>query len=229
MPEGYCVKERKKVEIKDPQQVTMKNGRPAIQGTCPDCGTKIFKIGKLEADHAAPPAPGPGRAGIALKGAIPPPGGARSRRNRPLRRRYFNAQATFRSAVGVVAAVPCRWRDAAPATTTATHLRSSGESSRRTAGERRPPGGQRHRQPTDFKLNPSDPTVKSGDVTFNATNDGQTSLVEVEADRRGPGARGHAARPEGHVTVNLPPGTYEWYCPIANHKDLGMKGEITVK
>ena len=36
-----------KVEIKDPQQVTMKNGRPAIQGTCPDCGTKIFKIGKL--------------------------------------------------------------------------------------------------------------------------------------------------------------------------------------
>jgi hypothetical protein len=26
----------------------MKNGRPAIQGVCPDCGTKIFKIGKLE-------------------------------------------------------------------------------------------------------------------------------------------------------------------------------------
>jgi hypothetical protein len=48
MPTGYCVKERKKVEIKDPQQVTMKNGRPAIQGTCPDCGTKIFKIGKME-------------------------------------------------------------------------------------------------------------------------------------------------------------------------------------
>jgi hypothetical protein len=41
-------KERKKVEIKDAKQVTMKNGRPAIQGTCPDCGTKIFKIGKLE-------------------------------------------------------------------------------------------------------------------------------------------------------------------------------------
>jgi len=38
MPEGYCVKERKKVEIKDPEQITMKNGRPAITGTCPDCG-----------------------------------------------------------------------------------------------------------------------------------------------------------------------------------------------
>jgi hypothetical protein len=47
MAQGYCVKERKKVEIKDPKQVTMKNGRPAIQGICPDCGTKIFKIGKL--------------------------------------------------------------------------------------------------------------------------------------------------------------------------------------
>jgi hypothetical protein len=47
MPEGYCVKERKKVEIQDAKQVTMKNGRPAIQGVCPDCGTKIFKIGKL--------------------------------------------------------------------------------------------------------------------------------------------------------------------------------------
>lgn len=49
MPEGYCVKERKKVEISNPEQVTMKNGRPAIKGECPDCGAKMFKIGKLEA------------------------------------------------------------------------------------------------------------------------------------------------------------------------------------
>ena len=35
MPEGYCVKERKKVEIKDAKQVTMKNGRPAMQGFVP--------------------------------------------------------------------------------------------------------------------------------------------------------------------------------------------------
>ncbi|GAG01860.1 unnamed protein product [marine sediment metagenome] len=43
--EGYCVKCRSKQEIKDPQKITMKNGRPATQGTCPTCGTKIFKIG----------------------------------------------------------------------------------------------------------------------------------------------------------------------------------------
>lgn len=46
--EGYCVKCRSKKEIKDAKQVTMKNGRPATEGVCPDCGTKIFKIGKAE-------------------------------------------------------------------------------------------------------------------------------------------------------------------------------------
>ena len=30
----------------DPEDITMKNGRPATKGTCPDCGTKMFKIGK---------------------------------------------------------------------------------------------------------------------------------------------------------------------------------------
>jgi len=44
--QAYCVKCKKKVEIKDPKQITMKNGRPATQGTCPVCGTKVFRIGK---------------------------------------------------------------------------------------------------------------------------------------------------------------------------------------
>ncbi len=44
--EAFCLKERKKVEMKDPRQITMKNGKPATQGVCPNCGTKIFKIGK---------------------------------------------------------------------------------------------------------------------------------------------------------------------------------------
>jgi hypothetical protein len=40
------LKDKKKVEIKDPQQITMKNGKPATTGVCPECGTKIYKIGK---------------------------------------------------------------------------------------------------------------------------------------------------------------------------------------
>jgi len=44
--EGYCVKCKSKKEMVDPEEIVMKNGRPATKGTCPDCGTKIFKIGK---------------------------------------------------------------------------------------------------------------------------------------------------------------------------------------
>jgi len=44
--EGYCLKDKRKVEMKDPQPITMKNGKPATVGTCPICGTKIYRIGK---------------------------------------------------------------------------------------------------------------------------------------------------------------------------------------
>ena len=44
--EAYCVKCKAKREMKDAKAVTMKNGKPATQGLCPSCGTKMFKIGK---------------------------------------------------------------------------------------------------------------------------------------------------------------------------------------
>ena len=44
--QGYCVKCRARREIQGAGQITMKNGRPATQGTCPTCGTKMFRIGK---------------------------------------------------------------------------------------------------------------------------------------------------------------------------------------
>jgi NAD-dependent SIR2 family protein deacetylase len=43
--EAYCVKCKAKREVKDPKQITMKNGKPALSGVCPVCGTKVFKIG----------------------------------------------------------------------------------------------------------------------------------------------------------------------------------------
>jgi RNase P subunit RPR2 len=46
MPQAYCVKCRKKVEIRGAKQVILKNKRPATSGTCPSCGTKVFRIGK---------------------------------------------------------------------------------------------------------------------------------------------------------------------------------------
>jgi uncharacterized Zn finger protein (UPF0148 family) len=53
MSEGYCVKCKAKKEIIDGVEETMKNGRKAIKGKCPTCGTVMFKIlgGK-----ASPPA-----------------------------------------------------------------------------------------------------------------------------------------------------------------------------
>ena len=44
--QAYCMKCRKKVDIKDPKSIVMKNKRPATQGVCPRCGTKVFRIGK---------------------------------------------------------------------------------------------------------------------------------------------------------------------------------------
>jgi predicted RNA-binding Zn-ribbon protein involved in translation (DUF1610 family) len=48
VPQGYCVKERKKVAMKDAVEVTLKNGHRAVSGTCPDCGTKMFKLGRMD-------------------------------------------------------------------------------------------------------------------------------------------------------------------------------------
>jgi uncharacterized cupredoxin-like copper-binding protein len=85
---------------------------------------------------------------------------------------------------------------------------------------------------TDFKFNPSDPSVKSGNVTFTLKNDGQTThSLEIED------VNGEDQELEGDVSpgqsgtlkVNLPPGKYEFYCPVDNHKEMGMEGEITVK
>jgi uncharacterized cupredoxin-like copper-binding protein len=84
---------------------------------------------------------------------------------------------------------------------------------------------------TDFKLDPADPTVKAGTVSFEVTNNGQvTHNLEVE------GPNGEEELPSdlapgdsGTLTVDLTkPGTYEFYCPVDNHKQMGMEGEITV-
>lgn len=42
---GYCMKCKTKREMKNVKQITMKNGRPATEGTCPVCSTRMFKIG----------------------------------------------------------------------------------------------------------------------------------------------------------------------------------------
>jgi Zn finger protein HypA/HybF involved in hydrogenase expression len=58
MAEGYCVKCKAKKEISNGVEETMKNGRKAIKGKCPTCGTVMFKIlGGKAAPAATPVAP----------------------------------------------------------------------------------------------------------------------------------------------------------------------------
>ncbi len=93
-------------------------------------------------------------------------------------------------------------------------------------------GGTVNLSGTDYKLDPSDPTVKAGEVTFVLKNDGQTAhSIEVE------GPNGEAELEQdlgpgesGQLKVDLSEsGTYEFYCPVDDHKGLGMTGEVTVQ
>ena len=59
MAEGYCVKCKAKKEISDGVEETMKNGRKAIKGKCPSCGTVMFKILGKSATPAVAANPNP--------------------------------------------------------------------------------------------------------------------------------------------------------------------------
>jgi uncharacterized cupredoxin-like copper-binding protein len=117
----------------------------------------------------------------------------------------------------------------AAATTTTTETEAGG-------GGEEPSGGGRGEtldvSLVDFRIEPPNPTVQAGMVTFNVSNDGEaphnlevegpTGEAELEQDL--------APGESGELTVDLSePGTYEWYCPVGNHRDLGMEGELTVQ
>ncbi len=41
---AYCVKCKEKRPLNQPEVVTMKNGRKAARGPCPECGTGLYRI-----------------------------------------------------------------------------------------------------------------------------------------------------------------------------------------
>jgi hypothetical protein len=51
--EAYCVKDKKKVQFEG-EVVTLKNGRKAAKGKCPECGTTVMRIlGKADLGAAS--------------------------------------------------------------------------------------------------------------------------------------------------------------------------------
>jgi plastocyanin len=82
---------------------------------------------------------------------------------------------------------------------------------------------------SDFKLDPADVEAKAGSITFELTNDGETEHnLEVEGNGIEEVSDTITAGQSTKFTVDLEPGTYEIYCAIGSHKDLGMEGELTV-
>ncbi|MFC7260457.1 cupredoxin domain-containing protein [Streptomyces lutosisoli] len=80
----------------------------------------------------------------------------------------------------------------------------------------------------DFRITLSKSTFTAGRYDFVAKNNGhQVHALEIE----GPGGehRTRTLAPGGSASlaVTLKPGTYEVYCPVDGHKDLGMETKIT--
>jgi len=43
-PIGYCMREKRAVQISAPTPVTLSNGRAAIAGVCPTCGARVMVL-----------------------------------------------------------------------------------------------------------------------------------------------------------------------------------------
>jgi DNA topoisomerase-1 len=56
--EAYCVRCKAKREMAEPHPVYTKKGQPATRGTCPECGSGMFRMGETEA-HSGLPKPKP--------------------------------------------------------------------------------------------------------------------------------------------------------------------------
>jgi uncharacterized cupredoxin-like copper-binding protein len=82
----------------------------------------------------------------------------------------------------------------------------------------------------EYSLTPKNPELPLGEFTITVHNAGATQHAleihapegEVETDAIQPGGKAQLA-------VKLTkPGRYEWYCPIGDHEERGMRGTIVV-
>jgi uncharacterized cupredoxin-like copper-binding protein len=73
----------------------------------------------------------------------------------------------------------------------------------------------------NFTFDPSDPTVKAGQVHLVHDNEGDTTHSFVlEGEVR--------LVDDGDDTIKLDPGEYTFYCDVPGHRAAGMEGVLTV-
>jgi plastocyanin len=81
-----------------------------------------------------------------------------------------------------------------------------------------------------LKFDKSDLTAKAGKVTI--TMDNPSDLPHaVEIEGNGVEEEGETVSKGGKsiATADLKAGTYDFYCPVGNHRAAGMEGKLTVK
>lgn len=84
---------------------------------------------------------------------------------------------------------------------------------------------------TEWKVQLSRDTVAAGPVTFRLSNAGvMTHGFYVRGGRIAKGASDIPAKQSSSLTVTLPPGTYEVYCPMSDlsHRVAGMTRQLVV-
>jgi plastocyanin len=84
---------------------------------------------------------------------------------------------------------------------------------------------------TELAYNQKDVSAKAGSVTIDFTNDESISHdVAVESSSGDTvGQTDLVASGTANTTVDLQPGTYQFFCTVPGHREAGMEGTLTVK
>ena len=83
---------------------------------------------------------------------------------------------------------------------------------------------------SEFAIDPANPKLKAGDVTFDVANEGSAPhALEIEGAGVDVATEVLDGGRSEKLEADLKAGSYEWYCPVGNHADQGMKGTLTVE
>ncbi len=83
---------------------------------------------------------------------------------------------------------------------------------------------------TDYALEPGNPrAARAGIIAFEAVNDGEVvHSLEVQGPAGDVGTPPIQPGQRAAIKVDLPRGTYKWYCPVGDHERRGMVGRVRV-